>query len=73
MSTSNRKILETGKIDTPDTCRHDQPLSWVWIKKNGAVKLVLWTQRERNLIVVSLRGQIFHILYTMKILIEVLV
>jgi molybdopterin-guanine dinucleotide biosynthesis protein A len=22
MSTSNRKILETGKIDTPDTCRH---------------------------------------------------
>jgi hypothetical protein len=44
---SNRKFIERGKIDSPNTHVHDHSLSWLgtgtWIK-SGRVKIVLWTQ-----------------------------
>jgi len=44
---SNIKIIERGKIDTPNTKIHDRSLSWLGTGtsiKSGGVKLVLWTQ-----------------------------
>ena len=43
----NRKIIERGKIDTPNTCLHYCSLSWLdtgTSTKSGGSKLVLWTQ-----------------------------
>jgi len=42
---SNIKIVERGKIDTPNTHIHDCSLSWPGTGtsiKSGGVKLVLW-------------------------------
>jgi len=40
------KVVESGKLDTPNTKMHDRSLSWLGtgtsIKTSG-VKLVLWT------------------------------
>ena len=44
---SERKIIEKGKIYTPDTHRHHHSLSWLGTgisTKSGWVKLVLWDQ-----------------------------
>jgi hypothetical protein len=44
---SNIKIVERGKIDTPNSQIHDRSLSWlgtVILIKSGGVKLVLWAQ-----------------------------
>ena len=40
---SNRKIIERGKIDTPETQIHDCSFSWFCSCTCGKVKLVLWT------------------------------
>ena len=45
----NRKIVERGQVDTPNTHIHDQSLSWLGtgtsIKRGGVeVELVLWAQ-----------------------------
>jgi len=42
---SNRKIVESGKIDTPNI--HDRSLSWLGTCtsiKSGGIKLVSWGQ-----------------------------
>jgi hypothetical protein len=44
---SNRKIVERGKIDTPNTETHDRSLSWLSTGtsiKRGRAKLVLLVQ-----------------------------
>ena len=43
----NRKIVERGQIDNPNTQIHDLSLSWLGtgtLIKSGRVKLGLWTQ-----------------------------
>jgi hypothetical protein len=48
---SNIKIVERGKIDTPNTHINDRPLSWLGTGttiKSGGIKLVLWTQTNNT-------------------------
>ena len=43
----NRKIIERGQVNTPNTHVHDQSLSWLGTAtsiKRGGVELVLWAQ-----------------------------
>ena len=45
--TSNIKIVDIGKVDTPNTQIHDFSLSWLDTGTSitsGRVKLVIWTQ-----------------------------
>ena len=50
--TSNGKIVERGKIDTPTQHIHDRSLSWLRtgtsIRKSDEVKLVVWVQTQRR-------------------------
>ena len=47
---SNRKIVEKGNIDPPNTQKHKRSPSWLGTGtsiKGGRAKLVLWTQTNK--------------------------
>jgi hypothetical protein len=49
---SSRKIVETGKIDTPNTYIHDRSLSWIWTGnqiKGGGINLSQKKHRKHEL------------------------
>ena len=57
---SNRKIVERGKIETPNTETHDSSLSWfgtVTSVKSVGVRLVLWAQSSLLLDILLLNVQ----------------
>ena len=57
---SNRKIVERGKIDTPNSQIHDRSISWfgtVTSVISGGVKLVLWAQSSLLLDILLLNVQ----------------